>query len=434
MSPDLILLLFAVLLALQTGVDTGLTVLNLRHARRHGDRVPPFFEGIVTPEGYRRSVEYTLARGRFTMVAEIVSAAVLLGIVASGLLGLVDAGIRTIPIHRYLQGILFIGTVSFAAWVLRLPFSLYSTFSIEERFGFNRTTLPLYINDSLKGFAISAVIGVPLLSALFWFMDRTGPAWWVWAFAAAPAFQIVMNVLAPMVIAPLFNRFTPLPPGSLRDRIANLAARAGLRVSGIYVVDSSRRSGHSNAYFTGLGLWKRIVLYDTLVSSGTEEEIVSVLAHEIGHEKHLHVLRALVVSTVLTLVGFYVLSVILGWEAFYHAFGFRQPSYQAIVVLLFFCSGPVVYFLQPLVATLSRRQEYQADRFAVRAVGSAAGLRSALLRLGRENLSNLSPHPLFSFFHYTHPTLPERLDALDRAERELSGDGLSRGRKASRGG
>jgi STE24 endopeptidase len=420
-SPVLILQLFALLLALQTGVDTGLTVLNLRHARRHGDRVPRFFEGIVAPEGYRRSVEYTLARGRFTMVVEIVSAAVLLGIIASGLLGIVDAAFRTIPIHRYLQGILFIGAVSFGAWILRLPFSLYSTFSIEQRFGFNRTTLPLYINDSLKGFAISAVIGVPLLSVLFWFMDRTGPAWWVWAFAAATIFQIVMNIFSPMVIAPLFNRFTPLPPGSLRDRIAALAASVKLRVSGIYVVDSSRRSRHSNAYFTGLGRSKRIVLYDTLISTGTEEEIVSVLAHEIGHEKHRHVLKALVVSTAFTLLGFYVLSVILGWDAFYRAFGFQKPSYQAIVVLLAFCSGPVVYFLQPFLAMRSRGQEYQADRFAVRAVGSAAGLRSALLKLGRENLSNLAPHPLFSFFHYTHPTLPERLEALDRAQRELAG-------------
>lgn len=430
MDPGTILFLFAVLLALQTGIDTGLTVLNLRYARRRADRVPPAFEGIVSPESHRRAVEYTVIRGRFSLVVETVSAAALLLIVASGLLGTVDSFVRSLPLHPYLQGIVFIAAVSLAAWLLRLPFSLWSTFVVEERFGFNRTTLPLYISDALKGFAISAVIGVPLLSALFWFMDRTGPWWWVWAFVGATIVQLVMTVISPLVIAPLFNRFTPLPEGSLRTRIAALVASLGLRVSGIFVVDSSRRSRHTNAYFTGLGKAKRIVLYDTLVASGTEDEIVSVLAHEIAHEKYRHVTKALAISTLFTLAGFFVVSILLDWEPFYRAFGFQRPSYQAILVLISFFSGPVVYFFQPLLSMRSRRQEYQADRFAVRAVGSAAGLRSALLRMGRENLTNLAPHPLYSFFHYTHPTLAERLGALERFEGEPPGR-ARRGRRSS---
>ncbi len=430
MSPQEILFLFAVLLALQAGVDVGLTRLNLQHAQRRAGSVPRAFEGIVSADAHRRAVEYTVIRGRFSIRVETVSNFVLLGIVASGLLGALDSLARSIPIHPYLQGILFIAAVSFGAWLLRLPFSLYSTFVIEQRFGFNRTTLPLYIMDAIKGFAISAVIGVPLLSALFWFMDRTGRLWWVWAFAAATLFQLVMNVISPLVIAPLFNKFTPLPPGPLRDRISALAEKLSLKVSGIYIVDSSRRSRHTNAYFTGLGRAKRIVLFDTLVSSGTEEEIVSVLAHEIGHEKLRHVTRALVVSTMFTLVGFYLLDLLLHWNALYAAFGFAQPSYQAILVLISFCSGPVVYFLTPFLSVASRRQEHQADRFAVRAVGTAAGLRSALLRMSRENLANLVPHPLYSFFHYTHPTLAERLAALERFEREPAGAGRRRRARA----
>jgi len=271
----------------------------------------------------------------------------------------------------------------------------------------------------LKGVAISAVIGIPVLIVLFWFMDRTGPFWWIWAFAAMTVFQIVMSILAPLVIAPLFNKFTPLPDGSLKDRINDLASRLGFRTRGIFVVDSSKRSRHTNAYFTGLGRAKRIVLFDTLVSSHTEEEIVSVLAHEIGHEKRHHVRNGLLLSAAVSLVGFWILSLLLHWTPLYEAFGFAQPGYPALLVLLAFCSPPFTFWLQPLFSLRSRRQEYEADRFAVKGVGSAAGLKSALLRLSRDNLSNLSPHPLYSFFHYSHPTLAERIAALDRAEKAL---------------
>ena len=199
-----------------------------------------------------------------------------------------------------------------------------------------------------------------------------------------------------------------------------LATRLNFRTRGIFVVDSSRRSGHSNAYFTGLGRAKRIVLFDTLVSSHTEEEIVSVLAHEIGHEKKAHIKKSLAISTGMSLAGFWILSLLLHWTPLYQAFGFPRPGSAELLVLLAFCSGPFTFFLQPIFTARSRRQEYEADRFAVQGVGSAAGLKSALLRLSRDNLSNLSPHPWYSFFHYSHPTLAERIAALDRAEKALA--------------
>jgi STE24 endopeptidase len=414
-----ILILYLVFFFLDLGWDVTLTLLNLSHVRKNAAAVPAAFAGIVDPETHARSVSYTLTHGKFGLLSGAVSAAAVLAVVLSGFLGYLDGLARSVPIHPWFQGLLLVAAVSVVFSVVRLPFSLYSTFVIEARFGFNRTTLKLFLVDMLKGLAISVVLGVPVLLALFWFVDSSGALWWVWAFAALTAFQLVMSILAPLVIAPMFNKFTPLPQGPLRERILRLAQHLKFRTRGIFVVDSSRRSRHSNAYFTGLGRAKRIVLFDTLVSSHTEEEIVSVLAHEIGHEKRAHIKKGLAISIGLSLVGFFILSLLLHWAPLYMAFGFSQPSTAALLVLLAFCSGPFTFFLQPLFTLRSRKQEYEADRFAVQGVGSAAGLKSALLRLSRDNLSNLSPHPLYSFFHYSHPTLAERLAALDRVEQTL---------------
>jgi STE24 endopeptidase len=419
MNAQLILMLFIVFFSLDLGWDTVLTLLNLRHVKRNARSVPPAFADAVDPATYKRSVSYSLVHGRFGLLAGLVSSAIRLAIVLTGFLGTIDTLVRTLPLHPYLQGVLFIAAVSLLFWLIGLPFSLYSTFSIEARFGFNRTTLRLWVTDLLKGFAISAALGIPVLLALFWFMDRTGRFWWIWAFGAMTAFELVMNVLAPLVIAPLFNKFTPLPDGELRQRIDSLARTLKFRTKGIFVVDSSRRSRHSNAYFTGLGRAKRIVLFDTLVASHAEEEIVSVLAHEIGHEKRNHIKKGLAISLAASLLGFWILSLALPWAPLYQAFGFDQPGYHSLLVLLAFFSGPLTFFLEPLFSLRSRRQEYEADRFAVQGVGSAAGMKAALLRLGKDNLSNLSPHPLYSFIHYSHPTLAERLAALDRFEKAL---------------
>ena len=419
MSAQTILLLFIIFFFLDLGWETILTLLNLHHVRQNAGTVPSAFAGTVDPATYARSVSYTLVHGRFGLLAGLVSSAIRLAVVLTGFLGTLDTLVRTLPIHPYLQGVVFIAAVSLLFWIVGLPFSLYSTFSIEARFGFNKTTPWTWIADLAKGLGVSAVIGIPVLLALFWFMDRTGAFWWIWAFGALTAFELVMSILAPLVIAPLFNKFTPLPDGELRQAIDALATRLSFRTRGIFVVDGSRRSRHSNAYFTGLGRAKRIVLYDTLVSSHGVEEILSVLAHEIGHEKHHHITKGLAISIAASAVGFWILSLALPWAPLYKAFGFAQPGYHSILVLLAFFSGPLTFFLEPLVSLRSRRQEYEADRFAVQGMGSAAGMKAALLRLGRDNLSNLSPHPLYSFIHYSHPTLVERLAALERFERAL---------------
>ena len=419
MNARAILILYLAFFFVEYFLELTLSLLNLAHARKNASSVPRAFAGVIDQDTYRKSVSYTLTRGRFGLWAGAFSAAALLAVVLSGSLGWVDDAVRTLPLHPYFQGIIVIAIVGAAFWILALPFSLYSTFSIESRFGFNRTTPMLYVVDTLKGFAISAVIGIPVLLGLFWFMDRTGRFWWIWAFGAMSIFQVVMSILAPLVIAPLFNKFTPLADGELKDAIMALAGKLGFRTRGIFVVDSSKRSSHSNAYFTGLGRAKRIVLFDTLVAAQSTAEILSVLAHEIGHEKKNHLKKGIAVSLALSLVGFWIISLLLPYLPLYQAFGFHRPGYHAILILLAFCSGPFTFFLQPLSSVWSRRHEYEADRFAVRGVGSAAGMISALLRLSKDNLSNLAPHPLYSFFHYSHPTLSERIAALEEAERRL---------------
>jgi STE24 endopeptidase len=413
MQPKTIILVWLALFLLQYGWNTLLAALNLRYVRRHGDAVPPAFAGVVDEPAYARSVTYTLTRGRFGLLAGTVSAAILLAVVLSGFMGLLDSLAARLPIGGYLQGVVFLFALSLLFWVTGLPFSLYSVFGIEARFGFNRMTPRLYLVDTLKSLALSVVLAVPVLLGLFWFMDHAGRLWWLWAFLAMSAFELVLNVLYPMVIAPLFNRFTPLADGSLRTRILELAGRLGLRAKGIYVMDGSRRSRHSNAYFTGLGRSKRIVLFDTLVKTMSEEEILAVLAHEIGHERRHHVTKGLVVSLAAGLAGFWILSLLVPWTPLYRAFGFSQAGSAAIVAILALCSGPFTFFFAPLSSLWSRKHEYEADRFAVDGTGGAAAMVSALLRLSKDNLSNLTPHPLYSFWHYSHPTVAERIAAVE---------------------
>jgi STE24 endopeptidase len=368
---------------------------------------------VVDPTTRARSVAYTLAHGRFGLLASLVSAAITVAVVATGFLGALDTTGARLPLGPYLRGVIFLFAVSLGSWLAGLPFSLYATFSIEARFGFNRTTPRIFALDTLKSLAVSVAIGLPVLLGLFWFMDRAGRWWWVWAFLALTAFELVMNLLYPLVIAPLFNKFTPLPEGTLRDRILALAGRLAFRTKGIFVMDASRRSRHGNAYFTGLGPVKRIVLFDTLVSTMSEDEVLAVLAHEIGHERRHHVQKGLVLSIVLGLAGSWLLSLVVPWEALYRAFGFESASSHAIFVVLALASGPVTFAFRPLFSLWSRRHEREADRFAVDATGGAGAMVSALVRLSKDNLSNLTPHPWYSFYHYSHPTVAERVASLE---------------------
>ncbi|MBN1699753.1 MAG: M48 family metallopeptidase [Spirochaetales bacterium] len=419
MTAGFILILYLVLFGLQYIWETALLLLNMNHVRKHSTSVPGFVDAIVTPEEYRKSVDYTLTRSRFALFSETASSGFLLAIIISGSLGVVETWLKGLHIEPYTHGVLFIIIVALAFRLFGLPFSLYGQFVIEERFGFNRMTKKLFFLDMLKGLFVSLVIFVPLIYLLFFFMDRAGDFWWIAAFAAFTIIQFVLTLIYPAVIAPLFNKFTPLPEGRLRDRIFELAEKLDFRTSGIFMMDGSKRSAHSNAYFTGMGKVKRIVLFDTLIESMGEDELLSVLGHEIGHEKLRHTIKTLFLSLAGSLLGFWIISLLLNFAPFFQAFGLEGPSYHTVLVLLIFCSGPFTFFLTPLGSLLSRKYEYEADRFAVNATGNPGPFKNALLTLHRENLSNLTPHPLYSFYHYSHPTLLERIRAIDAfAEKE----------------
>jgi STE24 endopeptidase len=297
-----------------------------------------------------------------------------------------------------------------------LPVDWFEQFRLEERFGFNTTTPKTWWLDRLKGFLLALTLGYPLLVLVLKFVEWTGAWWWLWAWTAVLIFQWILALLAPVLILPLFNKFTPLPEGTLQERLLALARRTEFRARNIQVMDGSKRSRHSNAFFTGFGRFRKIVLFDTLLHQLTEPELEAVLAHEIGHYKKKHILKMLAFSTVSSFVGFYAIAVLARQEWFYRAFGFAPGSIAPALLLFGLLSGVVTFWFSPLAHWWSRRYEYQADAFAARAMNEAGALVSALRKLNEKNLSNLTPHPSYSGFYYSHPTLLERERAILNAE------------------
>ncbi|MCX6926595.1 MAG: M48 family metallopeptidase, partial [Verrucomicrobia bacterium] len=293
-----------------------------------------------------------------------------------------------------------------------LPLEWYHQFRLEERFGFNTTTQKLWWMDRLKGLLLGLVLGYPLLVLVLKLVEWMGPWWWLWAWGALFGFQLLMLVLAPVLILPLFNKFTPLPEGSLRERLLKLAERTRFRARSIQVIDGSKRSRHSNAFFTGFGGFRKIVLFDTLIQQLAEPELEAVLAHEIGHFKKKHIPKTMLVSALSSLAGFWLISWLARQEWFYRSFGFEPGSLVPALLLFGLLSGVISFWFSPLAHWWSRRYEYQADAFAAGVMNEPRSLIGALCKLNEKNLSNLTPHPLYSGFYYSHPTLLEREQAL----------------------
>lgn len=390
--------------------------LNRRQVLVHAQVVPEAFTGIVDEPTYARTVQYTLAKGRLHQVELSYNTAVLMAVLFSGVLP-----------WAFTQ---FAGGVGLSAWAIAgflfitgvvlslpgLPLDWYAQFRLEERFGFNTTTQKLWWLDRLKGLLLGLVLGYPLLVLVLKLVEWTGRWWWLWAWGALLGFQLLMAVLAPVLILPLFNKFTPLPQGSLRERLLKLAERTRFRARSIQVMDGSKRSRHSNAFFTGFGRFRRIVLFDTLIQHLAEPELEAVLAHEIGHYKKKHIPKMLAASAMGSLAGFYLLALLARQGWFYRGFGFEPGSIVPALLLFGLLSGVATFWLSPLAHWWSRRYEYQADAFAARVMDEPRPLIGALRKLNEKNLSNLTPHPLYSSFYYSHPTLLEREEALRRGE------------------
>ncbi len=395
-------------------VETGLVLMNFRHAAaasRAGRALPPEVSAALGVDVLHRSVAYTVARSRFRILADWWGAGVTLALLFSGLLPRLEAALVRLGLARAHLFVAFLVVLSVATSLASLPFSLYSSFRLEARFGFNRTTPALWALDRLKGLLVAAALGVPTLYALYGLFAVGGRRWWLWAFALLAALQLAASWLYPTVIAPLFNRFAPLPPGALRERLEAMAQAAGFRSGGLYVMDASRRSGHSNAYFTGL-FQPRIVLFDTLVAGMTVDEAAAVLAHEIGHYRAHHVHRRLVAGLLVQLASLWVLSLLTAWPPLFAAFGLSGPSLHGAVALASLCGGAFTFFVTPLESFVSRRHEYEADQYSVVLAQAPSALRSALVKLGGQNLSNPYPHPWYAAWHHSHPSLVERLAAI----------------------
>jgi STE24 endopeptidase len=407
-----------VLILARASTELWLSRLNQHHSRLHANEVPPAFRGIIDEATYRRSVDYTLAKSRFGDIAGMFDAALIIAVLFSGVLPWAFARFTASfgPSIWALAGFLFITGIALS--IFTLPFAWYVQFKLEERFGFNTTSMKTWIVDRVKGFLLAALLGYPLLALVLKLIEWTGANWWLWAAAIVIAFQLLLLLIAPAIIMPLFNKFTPLPQGALRERLFALAQRTDFPTRSIEVMDGSKRSRHSNAFFTGFGRFRKIALFDTLVAQLTEPELESVLAHEIGHYKKRHVLKLLGVSMAGVFVAFATIAWLARQQWFYRAFGFEsQGSFTAeniVPAMLLFAllAGTISFWVSPFIHIWSRRFEYEADAFARATMGEAQSLIQALRKLSEKNLSNLTPHPLYSGFYYSHPTLLERERAL----------------------
>ena len=413
-----VLWITALLLALRLVADLILAALNRGEVRRHAAAPPPAARAIMDEATYAKAVAYTLAKSRFAMVTEIFDTLVLALVLFGGILPvLFDHAVAWGEPDAIWSRVLFILAAGLLLSLPSLPFEWWEQFRLEQKFGFNQSTAGLWISDKVKGVALLIVIGFPLLWALLALVRWAGGAWWIWGFALVFGFQLLMLILYPKLILPLFNKLTPLPAGELRDRLMALGERTGFRATTIEVIDGSKRSGHSNAYFTGFGRFRRIVLFDTLIAQLTAEELEAVLAHEIGHYRRGHIPKMIALSAAMLLGGFAVIAWLARSPWFNRGFGFPAGEIAPSLLLFGLLSGLLTFWFSPLMNLLSRRHEYEADAFARESVRGPAPMVGALRKLAQKNLSNLTPHPWFSAFFYSHPTLVEREAALLAAAR-----------------
>jgi len=402
---------FIAILCIRTAVELWLAGRQLRHIRSHRAAVPDMFRERISLETHQKAADYTIARLHLGLIETAFSVAVLLAWTLAGGLDLLDAFWRTWTNEPYLTGIGFVLSFFLVSSLLGLPFSIYRTFVIEERSGFNRTTPALFIMDRLKQILLLLLIGVPLIWAILWLMRASGPAWWLYAWLAWTGFTMLMLWAYPTLIAPLFNTFRPLADEALKNRIEGLLSRCGFVSKGLFVMDGSRRSSHGNAYFTGLGSAKRIVFFDTLIESLKPDEAEAVLAHELGHFKLRHIRKHLLLGSAMSLAGFALLAFLSARMWFYQGLGVSSPSPHTMLTLFLLAVPVFTFFLTPIWNQYSRRREFEADRFAAK-FSHAGSLAQALVKLYEDNAGTLTPDPLYSAWHDSHPPAAIRISRL----------------------
>ena len=384
-------------------------ILNLRSLKTS----PPVgLEDVFDADEYQRSQEYTRVRSRFGLYTEDFDLMILFVVWFSGGYNYIDQAVRELGFNMIITGIIFVGIGILLISLLKLPFSLYGTFVIEERFGFNKTTYGTYIIDTLKGALVSAAIGIPLFAGVLYFFEYAGDLAWLYVFLFLTLATLFIQVIAPVWIMPIFNKFTPLDEGGLRDAIVDYAGKVNFTFGNIYVIDGSRRSAHSNAFFAGFGKTKRIALFDTLIDQLTTSEIVSVIAHEVGHNKKRHIISGVLIGILHTGIYCFVLSLFIENKDLFDAFFMEETSIYASLLFFGLLITPINLIIGPIMAAVSRKHEYEADQWAVATTDDRNNLIEGLKKLAEKNLSNLSPHPFFVILNYSHPPLLDRINTI----------------------
>jgi STE24 endopeptidase len=411
---NIYLIAYICIYLISAALKTVIERININYLQKHGNTVPATFQGVIYEEELIEIIRYTSDNVRFKLVQTLVIKSLFLFIIISGILPWLADNLA--DTNFLLAGLVFFAVIGLIEMLADIPFDYYHSFVIEDRYGFNTKTIKIWISDLIKSLLVIIVLGGFLLSALLLMLEYAGMNWWVWAWVVFLCFQLLVTVLYPTVIAPLFNKFTPLEENNLKTDIEQLAKKEGIEIEGIYQMDATRRTRHTNAYFSGLGKAKRIVLFDSLIQSHSQEEVLSILAHEIGHLKKNHIKKQLVISSIVSLFLFYVASELITSHVMYESFGFSNTPNYVGLFLVGILWGPVSFFLSPLGMAISRKFEREADLYSIMITKRAKPLAAALKKMAKKNLSNLKPHPLYVFFNYSHPPLLERIEYLEAHE------------------
>lgn len=410
------LIAFLIVFGIRSVFQVALNRLNIGHLSGQGSEVPSVFEGVVDQEKLARISAYTADSARFGLITTLFGQSLILVVLLSGLLPWLAEGLGSWVSNPIGRGIMFFALLSVIFNLPQIPFSLYGTFVIEKRHGFNAKTLRIWFLDLVKETVLSATLGGIVLCLLLILINSLGHTWWIWAWIGLSIFEGLILWLYPVVIAPWFNKFEPVADRPLERRIRALMEQAGLNVKGVFQMDAGKRTRHTNAYFTGLGRTKRIVLFDSLLNAHTANEILAILSHEAGHWRKGHIVKQLALVEIGSLFGLFMVARLLDWPLLYQTFGFHGPVAFAGLFLIGTLMGLTGYFFRPLASAISRRFEREADDAAFELMGAAVPLIQALRKLAVDNLANLNPHPLYAWFNYSHPPVVERIERLEKME------------------
>lgn len=412
MQRYLLIILFSYLFV--QGIEYWLKFMNLRYMKNRGKDISPVFKGYIDEATLKKIHAYTIEKNSFSFIKSFYGNALVLIFLFGGLLNIYNAWISSLNLSFISSGLVFFLLLSYVSTFLSIPFSLYDTFKIENKYGFNAMTVKLWIIDFLKSLLLSTILIAIVLTVGLWFIQWSPDNWWIWIWIFYLIFSLFIMYISPYVIEPLFNKFTPIEDESLAQKIRELLQRVGIKVSRVFKMDASKRSRHTNAYFSGFGKVKRIILYDTLLEKMNQDELLAVLSHEAGHWKKKHVLKLIIISEIISLAAIYIAFMILQTDILTNIFRIEHHTFFAKIVILGFVGSIVSFPFIPLGNYISRHFEREADRFSFEMMGNKESISSALIKLSKDNLSNLHPHPLYAAFYYSHPPVVERIESIDK--------------------